>query len=752
MELVRVKTNKGKLPSGDYLVLPCIVNYAYITTLPQAEQAVEEIYEKAQNHQGMLALDVETSGFDPYLAELVTLQVGLPDNRQYIFDVRKLGTEALKEVLSPIFTAPCWKLGHNIKFDAKFIATKFGIKMSRFFDTFIAEKVLRGGGFTEGVGYALDAVLAHRLNKDLYVDSSSITKDEDAKKSSTVRAKKLMQQSFMELASSNAELTEAQLAYAAYDVGTATIFELARWQIKELNEPKMSTLYDPELDQHYMDPALVEQYQQMFPRKMSLWTTACLEFLFLEVVIDLELTGIGFNKALHKKVVKYIREDYETYKSKFLRLIAKTAKQLTLLQTAAINPDSNQQVLETLKELKLNVEDTGAETLDELLRTLPEDSFEHEVVECLSSYRKLSKLVSSFGDSLVEQLHKKTQRLHPNIDQVLATGRISMADPNLQQIPRSIPWVKTGDPVEDAKIAERPDLRECFQARDGYKLLIYDYSAQELRIAASISMDPLMIEAFRSEKDLHSFSACLMYHEDYDDFVQRVKDGDKDAKAKRTLAKVLSFGALYGSGAPNLSRKLRLPYEEAVQTLELYWNAYPELAKAMRRYGTLANKYGYSTTVLGRRRYYTKQVERIRWARAEQSLKGLHNQLKDLKMEWFLARVPLAEENKDKIKWKIVNKYQGEINRQSGNHAIQGTAADMVKKAAIYIHYGIKEFKYDASIVGLVHDEIIVECKDEDVVECNKLVAAKMNEAMLELCPNVAPACEGHVSQYWLKG
>src|SRR5574343_156433 len=117
-----------------------------------------------------------------------------------------------------------------------------------------------------------------------------------------------------------------------------------------------------------------------------------------------------------------------------------------------------------------------------------------------------------------------------------------------------------------------------------------------------------------------------MYHEDYDDFFLRVEEGDKDAKSKRTLAKVLSFGALYGSGAPNLSRKLRIPFDEAVQTLELYWNAYPDLARAMKRYGTLANKYGYSTTVIGRRRYYSRQVDRIRWARAEHTLKGLHNQ------------------------------------------------------------------------------------------------------------------------------
>ena len=83
------------------------------------------------------------------------------------------------------------------------------------------------------------------------------------------------------------------------------------------------------------------------------------------------------------------------------------------------------------------------------------------------------------------------------MDQILVTGRISNKEPNLQQIPRGIPWVKTGDKKLDAEVESRPGLRECFKAKEGHQFLIYDYSAQELRVAASISVDRLMLQAFK---------------------------------------------------------------------------------------------------------------------------------------------------------------------------------------------------------------------------------------------------------------
>ena len=163
-----VTTTQGKLDTGDTLVLSCPVNYYYITTQEQADEAISRILPFAQDSNRMLAIDLETNGFDPYLNDIVTLQIGTPDDFQYIFDARKVDCSCLV----PVFKQPCWKLGHNIKFDAKFLAVKFDVRLENFFDTYLAEKVIRGGSFTRGVGYALDAVMLDRLGKELKIESN----------------------------------------------------------------------------------------------------------------------------------------------------------------------------------------------------------------------------------------------------------------------------------------------------------------------------------------------------------------------------------------------------------------------------------------------------------------------------------------------------------------------------------------------------------------------------------------------------
>ena len=743
--LKKVTTDRGLLNTGDVLTLPCTVNYFYIDSDEAALEAVERILPLSASSENMLAIDIETTGFDPYLDEIVTCQVGTADDLQYIFDFRKIDPY----ILRPVFLQPCWKIGHNIKFDAKFLKVKLNVDMSHYFDTFIAEKVLRGGSYTRGVGYALDAVLLDRLSKELKIEFKSFGGDYEAKVKS---AKKTMQKSFMGLKKHDQPLSKAQLAYAAQDVAVGTIFSLVEDQKKELMRTGPSTLYDPQMDTPGIDPEIYKSYNSIFPKHLSLWPTALLEFKFIEVVVDMEVEGIGFCKETHAKVLKNILKDYSHYKSAFLKLMAKNCKQKTLLGLASINPDSNQQVLEAFKEMGLELEDTKAATLDNLLRELDPKCHEYEVISNLTGYRKMSKLVDSFGEALVDQVHPLTGRIHPSVEHVLTTGRISMSNPNLQQIPRGVPWVMTGDKEKDEKIKKRDGLRECFKAKDGNSFLIYDYSAQELRVAASISMDRLMLQAFKEEKDLHSFSATLMYHEDYEDFAKKVEDGDKEAKEKRTHAKIVSFGSLYGSGPSNLSKTLRVSMDEAKDIIRMYWDAYPELALAMPRYGELANKFGYSNTILGRRRYYTDNLTKIKYIELEQDPKVIDKKVRDLKMTWLVEDGPITRDNMRYAKKKIVDRFRAKINRESGNHHIQGTSADMMKLAAVAVRRSIAESKVNASIVGLVHDEVIVECADEDLEAVEAIVQQGMKDAMTYFCPNVPAEVDGHVSPHWMKG
>ena len=740
-EIVTVR--EVKLVTGDTLQLPCTVNYYYITTDEQAREAVELILPHIKEIEDVLAIDLETTGYDPFTKDILTIQIGLPNNIQYIFDARFIDAGT---ILKPVFVSPCWKAGHNIKFDAKFIKHKYGITLSHMYDTFLAERIIRGSSYFGGK-YSLDKVILTRLGRELRIITSDFKSDSEEK---TETAKKQMQESFIKRGKDQ-KLSKAQLAYAAQDVSAETLFALRDWQVAELHIEQQNTLHDRERYYSISDPTLRDMYEKIFPKKLSQWPTALLEFQFLEVLVDIELNGIGFDKEVHKGVLDNIYHDYHDYRDDFLQYMSKYTKQDTLFGTASINPDSSTQVLKALQDLNFEVEDTGADTLENLLRDLDEGTPMYTVVKSLAGYRKASKLVQAFGDKLSGHVSPITGRIHYDVRQTVETGRISISNPNLQQIPVLVEWKLTGDKKVDKDILSRNGFRECFVADEGYQFLIYDYSAQELRVAASISLDQLMLQAFKQGKDLHSFSATLMYHEDYDTFVEQIKSGNKDAKRKRQEAKLVSFGSLYGSGPNNLANKLHTDLNEAKEVLDRYWVAYPELAQAMPRYSKIANQLGYSNTILGRRRFYTELMNYKKWARLETSVASIQSKVEDLGMDWLLKDGPLTRENLEYVKFRLVSKYEGIIGRKAGNHHIQGTSADMMKLAAILMHRDFRHRRLDAKIVGLIHDEVIVEAKEEILHEAEQVVVERMKQAMLAFCPNVPAEVEGQISKCWRK-
>jgi DNA polymerase I len=741
-----IEANQAKLVTGEVLYLPCTVNYFYITDQNEAQEAVIEIVKYLDEAKDKkYALDLETSGLDPYLAEIVSVQIGLRNNVQYIFDARFLDLS----VLSPVLKYACWKIGHNIRFDVKLIKTKLGLTVNKLFDTFLAEQVIRGGTYYGGGGYSLDAIVASRLGRELKISTSDFRVNTDKK---VETAKKYMQMSFIKMAGTTELLSDAQLAYAAQDVAYGTIIEVSENQKKDLMEKRPNTIYNPEIDTcRFISAEAKKEYKQFYQKELSLWPTALLEFQFLEVVADMELNGIKFDTNVHDIVLGYVREDYKAYRTDFLGYLSQRAKQKTLFGVASVNPDSTKQVLNSLNELGLSLEDTSADTLENVIRDLDKTTKVYQVVESLLGYRQAAKLLSTYAEDLSKFIHSKTGRIHMQVKQIVDTGRISNKQPNCQNVPNTLTWRKSGDQEKDAKLEKRPGFRDCFVPEKGYKFIVYDYSAQEMRVAASISMDPLMIAAFKHNKDLHSYSASLMYKEDYDEFVKKYKSGDKEAKEKRQQAKVVSFGSLYGSGPSNLSSKLHITMDEAKEILERYWEAYPDLSQAMARYGKAANKLGYSNTILGRRRYYTDIIQKIKWVQYETNPKVIQKKVEELKMDWLLEDGPIIDDNIEYAKSRIIKKHMSRIARQAGNHHIQGSSADMLKAAAVFIRREILKRGFDAKIVALIHDEIIVEAAEPIIEECRALVEDNLKKAMLMLCPNVPAEVEGRVADSWKK-
>lgn len=204
----------------------------------------------------------------------------------------------------------------------------------------------------------------------------------------------------------------------------------------------------------------------------------------------------------------------------------------------------------------------------------------HPVVGLILQARSLRKLLATYVNALPELVNPATGKIHTTFNQtVTATGRISSANPNLQNIP-----IRTDDGRE---------VRRAFIADDGCVLLSADYSQIELRLLADLSNDPELTEAFNSGLDIHRATAAKLYHVAYEDVTD----------TQRRNAKTANFGTIYGISAFGLSERLGISRMEAKQLIESYFATYPHLKQYTAEAVERAREDGYVSTIMGRKRY-----------------------------------------------------------------------------------------------------------------------------------------------------
>ncbi|HJV32928.1 MAG TPA: DNA polymerase I [Patescibacteria group bacterium] len=287
---------------------------------------------------------------------------------------------------------------------------------------------------------------------------------------------------------------------------------------------------------------------------------------------------------------------------------------------------------------------TGADELEKLRGA-------HPIIADIFEHREYSKLLSTYVASIPEKIHPKTQRLHTRYNQaVAATGRLSSSDPNLQNIP--------------IRTELGREIRKAFIADKGNVLIAADYSQFELRIAASISEDPKMMEAFRKGADIHTATAAEIWE---------ISEGEVTFEQRRA-AKAINFGILYGMGANSLAASAGLSRDEASDFIKRYLDAFKGLRGYMEQAKAQARSLGYVETLFGRRRF-----------------------LPDIN-----SGVPYLK---------------AEAERMAINMPIQGTQADIIKLAMIRLHEKIaKEYGLgtdaDVKMLLQVHDELVFEVKE----------------------------------------
>ncbi|MFW6181454.1 MAG: DNA polymerase I [Spirochaetota bacterium] len=215
---------------------------------------------------------------------------------------------------------------------------------------------------------------------------------------------------------------------------------------------------------------------------------------------------------------------------------------------------------------------TDESVLEELART-------HKIAAALLRHRKLAKLKSTYIDALPALINPLTGRIHTSFNQTItATGRLSSANPNLQNIP--------------IREEEGKAIRRAFVPRPGWSLVSADYSQIELRILASLSGDRALMQAFQKGSDIHRETAALLFGLT----PEQVQD------QHRQVAKTINFSIIYGISPFGLSRRLGVPQGEAAQFITMYFQRYPGVKRYFDRLVEQTRSTGYARTLLGRRR------------------------------------------------------------------------------------------------------------------------------------------------------
>ncbi len=292
----------------------------------------------------------------------------------------------------------------------------------------------------------------------------------------------------------------------------------------------------------------------------------------------------------------------------------------------------------------------------------------HEIIDLILMQRQLSKLLNTYVNALPGMVNPRTGRLHTSFNQTGAeTGRISSSNPNLQNIP--------------VRTELGREIRRAFVAETGWKLLSADYSQVELRILAHISGDEYLLAAFARGEDIHASAAAKVYGIPL----------SQVTKEQRAVAKMMNFATSYGVTAYGLAQRTGLSRSEAEQFMQRYFATYPGVKRYIEETKRLAREQGYVETLLGRRRYFPVLRTQATGAQA--------------------------------------NAIRQAAERAAINHPIQGTAADIIKIAMIRLYRALNAGGYRARIILQVHDELVLEVPEDELIPVAQLVKDTMEGA-----------------------
>lgn len=410
------------------------------------------------------------------------------------------------------------------------------------------------------------------------------------------------------------------------------------------------------------------QQKALHEAKMeSVWSDV--EKPLTPVLLTMEQAGI----LIHETTLSKLSVSMETE-------LAQLQKEIWHLAGQEFNVASPQQISMILFEkLQLQVAgakkkatgfSTNAATLDGLRDA-------HPIVDKILRYREVAKLKSTYVEALPKLIDEHDKRLHTTYGQIgAATGRISSNDPNLQNIP--------------ARTELGQEIRACFIADRGKKLLSVDYSQFELRILAHLSGDKEMQASFAAGIDIHLATAAKL-------------NGvalDAVTKTMRRNAKAVNFGILYGLSAHSLSKTLETDFKTASEFIDRYFALYPKVKQFLKSVVEQSTQHGFYTTLLGRRRNFPELTSSV---------------------------------------WAV--KQAGE--RMAMNFPMQGSQADLLKLAMVRVATSLAKAHLPITLLLTVHDELVFEVAEDCVDQALSLIRPAMEEVYELAVPIIVTAKVG---------
>lgn len=689
-------------------------DYILIRTVEELEE-----YRKAIADAEECAIDTETTGLNPILIDLVGLCLYVPGKKAAYIPVghkshitgQKVNNQIESKDLIEFFNKLKdikW-IFHNAKYDIRVLRHTLGVYLNPYWDTQLG-------------ACCIDENESHRL-KDLHLkycdstDTESLTFD------------KLF-------GGITFDLVPIKVAYL-YAAGDAIkAYELYQYQKGLLNRRVLSGPYN------------------VFKN---------IEMPLITVVADMEDRGV----CLDSEICEYLHEKYHKIKEERQQqadeAIAMYKEQIDNYKMKNPNHKLSDPIsLTSPTQLAILFYDilgltspdkkSPRGTGEEILKHFAKGK-EKNLCEAILGIRNVDKLLNTYIDKM-PQIALDDGRVHASYNQYGAkTGRFSSSDPNLQNIP-----------------SHNKEIRKMFKAQDGYVLIGADYSQQEPMVTAHLSNDTKMQDAFIHGKDIYATIAGLAFHKPYEECLEFREDGTVNpaGKERRTQAKSIVLGILYGRQIPSIAEQLGVSTREAQDIYDAVLRAFPQLAQFIDESQGMAKELGYVTTAWGRRRHLKDmQLDQYEFSysgnvtnfdplafgksvsvEVPESVKKSYIKQLERAYGWQKKNQIIQQALSQGIKIKDNGGYIAQAERQCVNARVQGSAADMAKLAMIAINNDPIMKELDFHLLIQVHDEVIGECPKENMKEASERLSYLMRTAPSHLI-KLPFRCDCEVTKNW---